>query len=73
MSSQFQLTCSMALTFGTPMALALRELWRTPRGGGAGWREAPAPVPPVPRPLPDCLIPKLPQHQPDHIRELEPA
>lgn len=60
---------SGALTYGVPLALAVRELvsLRRDRGGPGGpddWRRGKAPVPPKPRggapehpkPLPACLI-----------------
>jgi hypothetical protein len=67
MSDTLNVYCEFALSFGVPMLLALRELWIVdkPRGG---WREDVPPVPPAPKPLPDCLIPKL---QAQKIRELE--
>jgi hypothetical protein len=58
---------SSALSFGAPLALALRELWVLRRDDGkrgGSWRgdSAPnAPTPPAPagnKPLPECLIPK---------------
>lgn len=52
-------TLSSLLTFGAPLALAVYEilsLRRSPRGGDD---EPPPPeVPRVPKPLPDCLLPK---------------
>ena len=69
---------SGALTFGVPLVIALRELavMRPPRPWG-GPPAAPDPVPVPPRdnpdtdrkPLPDCLIPKLPPRAP--VRDLE--
>jgi hypothetical protein len=63
---------SGALTFGAPLALAVRELVvlrRPPRGGGwNGPRIQPA-EPRPPKPLPDCLIPK----RITRVRELEDA
>jgi hypothetical protein len=56
--------CSFILTYGLPMAFAARELWLLNRDegrrGGGDRRE----VPPAPKPLPDCLIPKLGPHTP---------
>lgn len=52
---------SGVLTFGVPLALALRELRelrRPPRGNWNPPAPDPQPAPPRPRPLPDCLIPK---------------
>lgn len=71
MSPHVQVLLSGALTFGVPLAFAIRELIvlrRPPRNDG----QPPPPVPPRPpvnRPLPDCLIPKpLPR-----VRQLEDA
>lgn len=68
---------SGALTFGVPLALAVRELLELRRRDGGGWEgdgpQAPPPAPPPPRgekPLPECLIPKLPA-RPARMRELE--
>ena len=60
MTPDTQILLSGALTFGVPLAFAVRELVvvrRPPRGGGGG-PPAPAPAPPKPKPLPDCLIPR---------------
>ena len=61
---------SGALTFGAPLAIAIRELIvlrRPPRGG---WSPPPPePVPSAPKPLPDCLVPR-PRTR---VRELEDA
>jgi hypothetical protein len=66
MSPGVQIILSGTLTFGVPLALAIRDLWtlRRPSGGG-GWRPEP-PAPPAPKPtnntdpvrkpLPACLI-----------------
>ncbi len=71
MNDDLFILLSSTLTFGVPLALAVRELWALRRDegrgrGGDGRRERdPAPhTPPAPapggigRPLPDCLIPK---------------
>ncbi len=62
MTPETQILLSGALTFGVPLAFAVRELVvlrRPPRGGGGGGGPpAPAPAPPKPKPLPDCLIPR---------------
>ena len=67
MDAKWHVLLSGTLTFGVPLALALRELvlLRRPQGGawpGDGPKQpAPLPMPPdTPRSLPDCLIPKLP-------------
>jgi hypothetical protein len=76
MEPSTQILLSGALTFGVPLALAVRELLmlrRTDRAAGGRWGEAGSPRPgPVPgrqgggdpvvalRPLPDCLVPKAP-------------
>lgn len=59
MQPEIQVLLSGALTFGVPLAFAIRELIelrRPPRGGGLPPPEK-APDP-RPKPLPDCLIPK---------------
>ncbi len=68
MSPATQIILSGTLTFGVPLALAVRDLIVTRRssGGGGGWGgEPPGPVVPGPaggggglvsRPLPQCLI-----------------
>ena len=86
MTPATQLLLSGALTFGTPLALAIRDLFWLHRGGGSGggdWRkDPPKPVSPPPsggialspRPLPDCLIPKrnpnLSPAKPVRVKEL---
>ncbi len=52
---------SGALTFGAPLALAIRELVvlrRPPPGSGWNGRRLDPVEPTPPKPLPDCLIPK---------------
>jgi hypothetical protein len=68
---------SGALTFGVPLALAVRELIELKRRDEGGWEgDGPLPYKPQPpprtghKPLPDCLIPKLPAG-PARGRELE--
>jgi len=68
---------SGAVTFGVPLVLAVRELLDLKRRDNGGWDgDGPPPFkpPPSPRtgqkPLPDCLIPKLPAG-PIRARELE--
>ena len=68
---------SGVLTFGVPLALAVRELIEMKRRDDGGWEgDGPLPYkpPPPPRPgqkpLPDCLIPKLPA-RPVRVRDLE--
>lgn len=80
MDSGLMVTLSIALTHGAAIALGLRELWllRAPSGGTGKRDPLPAPTPPLagdglPRPLPDCLIPKPLPALRDRVRELEPA
>lgn len=65
---------SSTLSFGVPMALALRELLMLSPSAPGG--EGPPPEQhfvPAPRPLPDCLLPpRLPVHD-LRIRVLEDA
>ncbi len=69
---------SGALTVGVPLVLAVRELIELRRRGDTGWDgDGPPPFPPPPpapstgdKPLPECLIPRLPP-QPVRRRELE--
>jgi hypothetical protein len=68
--------CSFILTYGFPMAFAARELWLLNRDEGRGSGEGRRAVAPAPKPLPDCLIPKLGPHTPydwerEDERELE--
>jgi hypothetical protein len=50
---------SGCLTFGVPLVMAIRELMVLRRGGGGAWPGDPTPeMPPLPKPLPDCLIPR---------------
>jgi hypothetical protein len=68
MSPTFNVICSFALTYGFPMAFAARELWVLNRNEGRGDGGDRAPV--APKPLPDCLIPKLaPKALQDRQRE----
>ena len=68
---------SGTLTFGIPLVLAMRELYELKRRDNGGW-EGDGPLPPAPKPppsfgqkpLPDCLIPRLPA-RPVRARELE--
>ena len=78
MTPSVQVTLSCMLTFGVPLAFAVRELVTLRHGP---WRpesvpeepEAPPPSGEPSRPmLPDCLIPKLPPvRQVSPERELE--
>ncbi len=76
-----QIILSGTLTFGVPLALAVRDLLALRRSSGGGWRpEPPEPVFPKPpsggcpaRPaLPTCLI-EAARFQPNRpaLRELE--
>jgi hypothetical protein len=70
MDSETFIMLSSALSFGAPLALAVRELLVLRRDdnkrGGGSWKRDPAPPrppPPAPagnKPLPECLVPKLP-------------
>ena len=60
MSSTTFVLLSGALTFGAPLVIAIHELValrRRPSGDGPGGHRV-DPLPPPPKPLPDCLIPK---------------
>ena len=66
MDAKWHVILSGTLTFGVPLALAVRELIILRRPQGGAWRgddptpTIPRPLPPnAPRRLPDCLIPKL--------------
>jgi hypothetical protein len=70
--------CSFILTYGFPMAFAVRELWLLGRDDGHGDGSNRASAAPAPKPLPDCLIPKLGPRVPhdwerEDERELELA
>ncbi len=68
MNAGLQVVLSGTLTFGVPLAWAVREWFvlRRPEGGAWGG-DGPTPTRPLPMPpsapkrLPECLIPKLPQ------------
>jgi hypothetical protein len=65
---------SGALSFGLPLAFAVRELlmlWAPPGGGDGEPRPEPR-SPPAPRPLPACLLP-APARAPLPVRVLEDA
>jgi hypothetical protein len=67
MTPEKQVLLSSLLTFGVPLVLAVRELIvtrRRPSGGGRPRHEVPDE--PRPRPLPDCLIPRLPPRDLQH-------
>ncbi len=77
MDPAVQVICSMSLSFGVPLAIAVRELIMLRRGGGTRDRKLPEPTPVAPissgsRPLPPCLIPQVPA-RPARTRELEPV
>jgi hypothetical protein len=71
MTSATFVILSGALSFGAPIAFAVYEIvaLRRRRGGGDD-RDPPAM--PVPRPLPDCLQPKV-LLSPRKLRELQDA
>jgi hypothetical protein len=74
MTPAAQILLSGALTFGVPIALAVRDLMTLRRGSGGGyWPPQPQTPPPAPtsggpaarRELPACLIPVrvAPEHE----------
>lgn len=79
MDPELYILLSGALTFGVPVALAVRELLLLRRGGDGSWgrdraRETPpAPTPAGDRPLPECLIPKRSPRPAARPRVLEDA
>lgn len=83
MDSETFIMLSSALSFGAPLALALRELVVLRRDGGGkrgggSWEGGPVPdTPPPPvagnKPLPDCLLPKLLPRPAARPRVLEDA
>jgi hypothetical protein len=59
MSESTFVLLSGALTFGAPLALALRELYVLRRPPPGDWPPPPPPaLPKGPKPLPDCLVPR---------------
>ena len=68
---------SGALTYGVPLLLAVRELWTlgsTPRGGDGPPPPPPPVLSPLPKPLPDCLIPRpVIRREASPVRVLEDA
>ena len=83
MDSETFIMLSSALSFGAPLALAVRELIVLRRDdgkrGGGSWKGDPAPdkpPPPAPagnKPLPECLVPKLQPRPAARPRMLEDA
>ncbi len=91
MHPDIQVLLSFALTFGVPIAFAIRELIILKRGGDDDRRRdrkrTPPPIAPadgrpplpdclIPKPLPQGLVPRLPEAPPapaPRRRELEPA
>jgi hypothetical protein len=78
MNSANYFVCTFVLTHGAMLALGAHELWTLRRGGNGGrWRDEKVPDEPKPKPLPDCLIPKLGPMPPadwqpdDWVRERE--
>lgn len=76
MSPGTHMLCSFALTYGIPALLAWRELRTLPKRGGGG--RDPEPAPEIwprdgGRPLPECLIPRLPPAPVAPSRVLEDA
>jgi len=74
MTPDVQILLSGTLTFGVPLALAIRDLLKNRRGsGGDGWPPQPqtpppqpnAGSPPIQRALPACLIPVRGAPQPE--------
>ena len=55
MSPEVFVVLSGTLTFGVPLAVAVREIVVTKRGGG--WRPERLPEPRPIKPLPPCLLP----------------
>ena len=71
MNPNIQIMCSFALTFGVPMAVAVREYWTL--GSTPGGLPPQPPVAPEPMPLPDAGIKRLPEcliPKPVRVREL---
>lgn len=68
MDAGLQVVLSGTLTFGVPLAWAIREWYVLRRPDGGAWPgdekrpDHPRPLPPdaPPKRLPECLIPKLP-------------
>lgn len=75
MTSVMFVVLSGTLTFGVPMALALYELRHLQNTGGGGGPPPPSPPKPiVPKPLPDCLLPKpVGSRDASQVRALESA
>jgi len=74
MTPAAQILLSGALTFGVPLALAVRDLMALRRGSGGGyWPPQPQTPPPLPssggpamrRELPSCLVPVRPALEPE--------
>jgi len=75
MSPPTQVILSGLLTFGAPLALAIRELilLRRPPSSGPGLPPAATPEPQRPKPLPHCLIPRPIERPVVGTRTLEDA
>ena len=85
-SSGLYVTCSIAITWGVPALIGVRDLMtmRPSKPGRPDGDVEPTLLPSVPpmglppetlKPLPECLIPQLPPAPPTRVREreLEPA
>lgn len=71
MTANLQIICSFALTFGVPMAVAVREYWTL--GTSPGGLPPELPFVPEPSPLPDAGVKRLPDcliPRPVRAREL---
>lgn len=60
---------SGCLTFGLPLMFAVREVMVLRRGGSGGGEPPAPPRPPVPKPLPPCLL--APFRQPHRSRTVD--
>ncbi len=72
MTSATFVLLSGALSFGAPLAFAVYEIVATRRGRRGGDDDRDPPKVPQPKPLPDCLQPKV-LLSPRKIRELQDA
>lgn len=69
MTSSTFVILSGTLTFGMPLLLAVLDVVRLSRPAGGGDAPPPPEPPRVPKPLPDCLLPRPAVRRRDRVLE----